>query len=53
MLLTADIRQEEDEFVPAHAAEGVGVAEAPGDPLGDLPQDAITDGVAVVVVDAL
>jgi hypothetical protein len=53
VLLAADIRQEQDEFVTPHAPEGVGVAQRPGNPLGDLPQDPIADGVAVVVVDAL
>ena len=48
-----DRREQQQEFVAADPRQHVGFAQIQPDPLGDLDQQRVADGVAVIVVDVL
>ena len=52
-LLALDRREQQQEFVAGDARQHVGVAQVAPEPLRQLDQQRIADGVAVIVVDVL
>ena len=53
LVVALDRIDQQDEFVAADPRQHVGLADAPADALGDLDQQRVADGMAVVVVDVL
>ena len=53
LLLALDRIEQQQEFVAADPRQHVGFAQVEPEPLGDLDQQRIADGVAVIVVDVL
>ncbi len=53
LLLALDRRQQQQEFVAGDARQHVGVAQLAPEALGELDQQLVADGMAVIVVDVL
>ncbi len=53
LLLAIERREQQQKLVAADARQHVSVAQAFADPIGDLDEQSIADGVAVVIVDVL
>ena len=53
LLVALDRIEQQQEFIPADARQHVAAAQPLGDAVGDLQEQRIADGVAIVVVDVL